>query len=89
MPVHKIPGGYQYGQTGKKYYGKDAKKKALKQQLAIELSGYEEKELPKSKRKIRAHFIRHESPQIPVSTLTQSVVSIGQQMVLNILRKDE
>ena len=88
MPVHKIPGGYQYGQTGKKYYGKDAKKKALKQQLAIELSGYEE-ELPKSKRKIRARFIRHEAPQIPVSALTQSVVSIGQQMVLNILRKDE
>ena len=46
MPVHKIPGGYQYGQTGKKYYGKDAKKKAKKQELAIRLSGYKE---PKKK----------------------------------------
>lgn len=89
MPVHKIPGGYQYGQTGKKYYGKDAKKKALKQQLAIELSGYEEEKLPKSKRKIRARFIRHESPQMPVSALTQSVVSIGRQIALDILRKGE
>lgn len=43
MPVHKIPGGYQYGQTGKKYYGKDAKKKAKRQELAIRLSGYREK----------------------------------------------
>ena len=43
MPVHKIQGGYQYGQTGKKYYGKDAKKKAEKQALAIRLHGYEEK----------------------------------------------
>lgn len=49
MPVHKIPGGYQYGQTGKKYYGKDAKKKALKQQLAIELSGYDEEEEKRKK----------------------------------------
>lgn len=43
MPVHKIQGGYQYGQTGKKYYGKDAKNKAEKQALAIRLHGYEEK----------------------------------------------
>ena len=42
MPVHKIPGGYQYGQTGKKYYGKDAKKRAERQALAIRLSGYDE-----------------------------------------------
>lgn len=42
MPVHKIPGGYQYGKTGKKYYGKDAKKKAKVQELAIRLSGYKE-----------------------------------------------
>lgn len=52
MPVHKIPGGYQYGQTGKKYYGKDAKKKAKAQELAIRLSGYEE---PKKKRKTLSH----------------------------------
>lgn len=44
MPVHKIQGGYQYGQTGKKYYGKDAKKKAERQALAIRLSGYVEPE---------------------------------------------
>lgn len=42
MPVHKIPGGYQYGSSGKKYYGKDAKEKAEKQALAIRLSGYTE-----------------------------------------------
>lgn len=52
MPVHKIPGGYQYGQTGKKYYGKDANKKAKAQELAIRLSGYEE---PKKKRKTLSH----------------------------------
>ena len=48
MPVHKIPGGYQYGQTGKKYYGKDAKKKAKAQELAIRLSGYKEPKRKKS-----------------------------------------
>lgn len=42
MPVHKIQGGYQYGKTGKRYYGKDAKKKAERQALAIRLSGYTE-----------------------------------------------
>lgn len=41
MPVHKIPGGgYQYGETGKKYYGKDARLKAERQRYAIEKSGY-------------------------------------------------
>jgi hypothetical protein len=48
MPVHKIQGGYQYGQTGKKYYGKDAKEKAERQALAIRLSGYEESSKKKS-----------------------------------------
>lgn len=48
MPVHKIPGGYQYGDTGKKYYGKDAKKKAKRQELAIRLSGYREPKKRKS-----------------------------------------
>lgn len=51
MPVHKIQGGYQYGKTGKKYYGKDAKKKAKAQELAIYLSGYKEP----SKRKTVRH----------------------------------
>lgn len=51
MPVHKIQGGYQYGSTGKKYYGKDAKKKAKRQELAIRLSGYKEP----SKRKTISH----------------------------------
>lgn len=45
MPVHKIPGGgYQYGQTGKKYYGKDARLKAERQKKAIEMSGYTEED---------------------------------------------
>lgn len=48
MPVHKIQGGYQYGSTGKKYYGKDAKKKAERQELAIRLSGYREPKKRKS-----------------------------------------
>lgn len=51
MPVHKIQGGYRYGKTGKKYYGKDAKKKAKAQELAIRLSGYKEP----SKRKTVRH----------------------------------
>lgn len=38
MPVHKISGGYQYGQTGKKYYGEDAKRKAELQGRAIKVS---------------------------------------------------
>ena len=43
MPVHKTKsGGYQWGKTGKVYYGKDAKKKAQKQGLAIRLSGWKE-----------------------------------------------
>ena len=37
MPVHKTPdGGYQWGKTGKIYYGKDAKKKAALQGYMIE-----------------------------------------------------
>lgn len=65
MPVHKIQGGYQYGQTGKKYYGKDAKKKAEKQALAIRLRGYKEKptktkslEHDSSSAAIGAEFVR-------------------------------
>ena len=39
MPVHKTKGGgYQWGSTGKVYYGKDAKEKAQKQGVAIKIS---------------------------------------------------
>lgn len=39
MPVHKTKsGGYQYGETGKIYYGKDAKEKATKQGQAMKIS---------------------------------------------------
>lgn len=44
MPVHKIPGGYQYGETGKKYYGKDAKQKAERQARAIEANRHRDDE---------------------------------------------
>ena len=44
MPVHKTKdGGYQWGKTGKVYYGKDAKKKAEAQGRAIEGTGWTEK----------------------------------------------
>lgn len=37
MPVHRTPdGGYQWGETGKVYYGKNAKRKAALQGYAIE-----------------------------------------------------
>lgn len=48
MPVHKIPGGYQYGETGKKYYGKDAKEKAELQARAIERSRHKDDDKPAS-----------------------------------------
>ena len=39
MPVRKTKsGGYKYGSTGKTYYGKGAKKKAIKQGKAIAIS---------------------------------------------------
>lgn len=38
MPVHKVKGGYQWGETGKVYKGRDAKKKAIKQAIAIAYS---------------------------------------------------
>lgn len=56
MPVHKIQGGYQYGNTGKKYYGKDAKKKAKLQELAIRLSGYKDDDEKKKRR-----YLKHEA----------------------------
>ncbi len=44
MPVHKTKsGGYQWGKSGKTYYGKDAKKKAQKQGKAVRASGWKGK----------------------------------------------
>ena len=41
MPVHKTPGGgYQWGNSGKVYYGKNAKAKAEKQGRAAYANGY-------------------------------------------------
>lgn len=41
MPVHKVPGGgYQWGNHGKVYKGKDAKKKAARQGAAAYANGY-------------------------------------------------
>lgn len=43
MPVHKVgKDGYQWGNTGKVYHGKDAKKKAEIQGQAIKKSGWTE-----------------------------------------------
>ena len=43
MPVHKTKdGGYQWGTTGKVYYGANAKKKAEEQGYAIKKSGWKE-----------------------------------------------
>ena len=39
MPVRKTKSdGYKYGSTGKTYYGRGAKKKAIKQGQAIEIN---------------------------------------------------
>lgn len=39
MPVRKTKnGGYKWGKTGKTYYGKNAKKRALKQAKAISIN---------------------------------------------------
>ena len=44
MPVHKTKdGGYQWGNSGKVYKGKDAKQKAMRQARAIYASGYKSK----------------------------------------------
>jgi hypothetical protein len=43
MPVHSLPGGgFQWGNSGKKYRGKGAKRKAFIQAAAIKASGYKE-----------------------------------------------
>lgn len=48
MPVHKTKsGGYQWGNSGKIYYGKDAKRKAEAQGRAIENTGWTEKKRKK------------------------------------------
>ena len=38
MPVRKVDGGYQYGSSGKIYYGKGARRKAETQGAAIRAS---------------------------------------------------
>ena len=44
MPVHKTKsGGYQWGKTGKVYFGPNAKEKAQKQGAAIKISQQEQK----------------------------------------------
>ena len=44
MPVHKTKGGgYQWGKSGKVYYGPNAKEKAEKQARAAYAHGYKEK----------------------------------------------
>ena len=43
MPVKKVDGGYRWGEHGKIYRGKDAKKKAEKQGAAAYASSYKGK----------------------------------------------
>lgn len=74
MPVHKIQGGYQYGKTGKKYYGKDAKKKAQLQELAIRLSGYKE-----DNEKKKCRYLKHEADS----------ESIGREFVSELFNDDQ
>ena len=48
MPVHKVgKDGYQWGTSGKRYFGKGARKKAELQGYAIEKSGWTEKKRKK------------------------------------------
>ena len=51
MPVHKTKsGGYQWGKSGKVYFGKNARKKAELQGYAIEQSGYKESRRKKKRK---------------------------------------
>lgn len=94
MPVHRIQGGYQYGQTGKKYYGKDAKQKAERQALAIRLSGYEETKSTSSKTNNRTeHASNHRTTTIQQRQSTteprsSELVHLGRAFVNRLLRKD-
>lgn len=49
MPVKKVGGGYRWGKSGKIYFGKNAKQKAILQGIAIEKSGYKEPRKRKKK----------------------------------------
>lgn len=49
MPVRKVDGGYRWGKSGKIYFGKNAKQKAILQGIAIEKSGYKESHKRKKK----------------------------------------
>ena len=42
MPVHKVNGGYQWGNHGKVYHGANAKEKAAKQGQAAHANGFNE-----------------------------------------------
>ena len=51
MPVHKTKnGGYQWGKSGKIYYGAGARRKAELQGYAIEQSGYKESRKKKGRK---------------------------------------
>lgn len=50
MPVRKVQGGYQWGQTGKVY---STREQAERQGRAIEASGYREKENGQTKKRGR------------------------------------
>lgn len=50
MPVHKAGSGYQWGNHGKIYSGKDAKKKAEAQGRAAYANGYRPKKKSAAKK---------------------------------------
>lgn len=89
MPVHKIPGGYQYGSTGKKYYGKDAKKRAERQALAIRLSGYKENDSIGSSSNFKNQAVIKNEPRKNRKTLSHedNTASIGKIFVEKFFEK--
>ena len=46
MPIKKVKGGWRWGKTGKVYA---LKKDAIRQSIAIQMSGYESKDKKKDK----------------------------------------
>ena len=53
MPIHKVPGGWKWGKTGKVYKNKED---AEKQMRAIYASGYkEEEEFPSFREFVESH----------------------------------
>lgn len=43
MPLNKVSGGYRWGKSGKIYRGRGAKKKAVRQGIAISISKKKQK----------------------------------------------